>query len=328
MINLKKILLVESQRELLLFLLLNKKYEDLYFIFFDNFDKEIIKNFSKNSKVIQYFYPKKNGILKIIEKIFYLKEKRKAKEDLKGEFYGYDHSLMGAIYNEEKLILLEDGMLDYKILNGKKKIKLNFKEFIKKIVYNQRTPNDYNSFKITKIYLSDFFQYNLPKNLLKKTQIINFKKLWFEKSIEEKKYILQVFNITELSFRIINNKETILFTQPLSEDKCISEEEKISIYREILKKYKEKEVVIKPHPREKTNYKEHFPKYCILEEKVPIELLILNGLEIKKAVTLFSTAVFGLGKDTEIDFYGTEVHPNILRRFGSMDRIMKRNKFL
>ena len=60
----------------------------------------------------------------------------------------------------------------------------------------------------------------------------------------------------------------------------------------------------------------------------PFEILNLLDVKFNKAITLFSTAALGLGKEVEVDFYGTEVHMNILERFGSCENIMKRNCFL
>lgn len=298
-------------------------------MFFDDFDKEIIERIYHKKEIFS-----KKKINNFIEEYIYinkLKYSKKVKKYKNYEIYGYDFSIFGKIFSRYDLNLIEDGIGYYEKILPKykisklKKIKQMTKNFIytcdfKDFGFNKRVKN---------IYLTSYFQsYNLPEKIERKKILLNLKKMWNKKSKVEKDYIINIFGITREEIEILNKGTIILFTQPLSEDKCISEKEKINIYREILKKYKEKEVVIKPHPREKTNYKDHFPKYCILEENVPIELLILNGLEIKKAVTLFSTAVFGLEKDTEIDFYGTEVHPNILKRFGSMDHIMKRNKFL
>ena len=49
------------------------------------------------------------------------------------------------------------------------------------------------------------------------------------------------------------------------------------------------------------------------------------GIKLERVVTLFSTAVFGFGKDVAIDFYGTEVDDKLFERFGSCDSIMIRN---
>lgn len=50
--------------------------------------------------------------------------------------------------------------------------------------------------------------------------------------------------------KIIETKNTILFTQPFSEDKVISEDEKVDLYKNY-KNYDKRSLVIKAHPREK-----------------------------------------------------------------------------
>jgi len=104
-------------------------------------------------------------------------------------------------------------------------------------------------------------------------------------------------------------------TQPLSEDGTLSEKEKIEIYSEILSNYDLKDVVIKVHPREKLNYRNIFPKVEILDEYFPVELFKIFNIEPEKVITIFSSAVFGIAKRENIDFYGTEINEKILKKF-------------
>jgi len=46
-----------------------------------------------------------------------------------------------------------------------------------------------------------------------------------------------------------DDRKILLLTQPLSEDKIITEEEKIKIYREIIEKQNGRKIYIKAHPR-------------------------------------------------------------------------------
>ena len=126
----------------------------------------------------------------------------------------------------------------------------------------------------------------------------------------------------------IKSKKYLLLTQPLSEDGTLSEKEKIEIYSEILSNYDLKDIVIKVHPREKLNYRNIFPEVEILDEYFPVELFKIFNIEPEKVITIFSSAVFGIAKRENIDFYGTEINEKILKKFGSMDHIMVRNKFL
>lgn len=113
----------------------------------------------------------------------------------------------------------------------------------------------------------------------------------------------------------------MLITQPLSEDKVVTEREKIEIYQEILEKEKNKIIYIKPHPRERTNYLKVFSKYDvrILEKDFPLELLSFLEIKFSKATTLFSTAVFSFKDKYEIEFIGTEKYEKLYERFGKIE---------
>lgn len=59
-----------------------------------------------------------------------------------------------------------------------------------------------------------------------------------------------------------------------------------------------------------------------------MELFSLLGIHFERVITLFSTAALTLPKGTEIDFYGTTIHPKILDYFGNMEYIMPTNAWL
>ena len=87
-------------------------------------------------------------------------------------------------------------------------------------------------------------------------------------------------------------------------------------------------MIIKTHPKEKTNYREYFPEALILDNVFPSEFFILFDVKFDKAITLCSTAALNLKDVKEIDFYGSEIHPKLLKAEGSYESIFKRNKFL
>ncbi|NMS07965.1 lipooligosaccharide sialyltransferase, partial [Vibrio parahaemolyticus] len=70
------------------------------------------------------------------------------------------------------------------------------------------------------------------------------------------------------NFESLSGKN-ILFTQPISD--LVTEDGKIELYKEIYEKYNI--TVIKPHPRECTDYTEHFS--CLVIDKfIPAEVII------------------------------------------------------
>jgi len=117
--------------------------------------------------------------------------------------------------------------------------------------------------------------------------------------------IAKIFNVNAMSLKMLKQKSVILITQPLSEDGIISEEEKIALYNSILTNYKMDEVVIKPHPREKTNWANIFPGTPIITRQVPAELLSMM-VEPKNVCTFFSTAAFSLCPPEKVDIYSKD----------------------
>lgn len=333
----KKIFLYENERSLLLFLLLNNFFEDEYFFIVEENKKNNFFKLSKNIFRNVILFNNKNSLYdRTIGVLLFRKKNKKLFNEIKDniyEIYGLDHVFLGnEVFYKEELYLIEDGLINYSFYNSflTKSLKVKMKKmllfFVKKI-FNLKIKVPYGvDDLVKKIYLTGLA--TVPKKIANKVEIINLKNLWEKKTEEEKNAILKIFDFDKNILKKIGFNAIILFTQPLSEDKILTEEEKIEVYSNILENYNNKSIIIKPHPREKTDYSKYFPSYYVMKEKYPVEILGLVGINIKKAVTIFSTAAFGLGKNIEIDFYGTEIHPKLFKRFGSQDAIMKRNAFL
>lgn len=334
----KKIFLYDQDRELLIFLLLIKFLKDeITYIAYDCYHKKL-DNLRGNKIIINESSTKaKIKILNRFKMLFYIKKFRKENKDIikkindnEAELYGINFLQLGTrFFYKENLYLIEEGTGTYVKNNLKNRNKQILLNIFNKIFLLKERINDYTADKnIKKAYLTKNLCNEIPKGLEKKAEIINLKELWNKKSEEEKKIILNVFDFNPEILKKVNENTVMLFTQPLSEDNVISEKEKIELYSKILKKYENQSVIIKPHPREKTDYSIYFSNCYVMKEKYPVEILELVGINIKKVITIFSTAAFGLGKDVEIDFYGTEIHPKLFKRFGSQDKVMKRNAFL
>lgn len=321
-----KIFLYESNRQLLIYSLITKIENKDLVICFDNMDQNIYTKLQCNSLVIEIRKIKKKTS-RIVQKIKLEKKLENILKNKEYKVYGYDHTFLSNIYfSNKEIILIEDGSINYmKIKKPSFKNKIYF--YIKKILFLNERKNilGYDS-TIKKIYLTGLT--SIPEEIAHKVEIINLKELWDKKTLEEQNEILDIFSFDSNIKEKIKGKDMILFTQPLSEDKILTEEEKIEIYSKIIKKYPKDRLVIKTHPREKTDYKNIFKEYLILDNPFPFEILNLLDVKFTKAITLFSTAALGLGKNVETDFYGTEIHPKIFDRFGSCDNIMKRNCFL
>lgn len=84
----------------------------------------------------------------------------------------------------------------------------------------------------------------------------------------------------------------LLLTQPLFVDSVVkSEKKQIEYYKNLVDKYRfELELVVKPHPRDTTDYSSVFPNAKIIDKNMPVEMLTLIGTKkFKKLVTYNST---------------------------------------
>lgn len=318
----KDVIVISNLRILLIYLLvINENLDNKYFIFEEKTELDLLilnKIYYKNRC---HIVKTKNIFLKIFNKLRKYREQKKFIEENHLEniekIYGVSHIGIGNYFVKKyNFYLIEDGLMNY--------MEQLYKRTYKDIILNRERMGLHKNVK--KIYLTGLGK--VPEVIKKKVEIVNLEELWNKKSEDKRKQINEIFGVNVEALKKIADRKIMLFTQPLSEDGIISEREKIDLYSKILNKYQQKNVVIKPHPREKTDYSDYFLECCVMKEKYPVELMIFNGLKIDRAVTLFSTAIFSLNKMVKVDFYGTEVHPKLLEKFGSMEHIMKRNCYL
>ena len=152
----------------------------------------------------------------------------------------------------------------------------------------------------------------------KKFTQIDIKKLWENSSVEKKKNIMRIFDISDDDITYLSKKKNILFTQPFAVDGELTEEEQFSLYKNSLSKYNLNDVIIKTHPRDTFDYKKYFPECLVFSKPVPFQLLDLFNIRFNTAITVCSTAVTSIPYDIKIDWIGASVHPNILKNFGDI----------
>lgn len=230
--------------------------------------------------------------------------------------YAQDHILDSYSFIRGTFSIIEDGTMTYLEANKEWEKEKN-RSFFSKIKRRMRgkIATCGVSSKVDKVYLRGILP--IPSCLQDKVESMDIYSLWAKKTKEEKEWINTFFHFQTRNLELLQSKKIILFTQPLSEDKIMTEEQKIQIYRKIIEKENIKDIVIKVHPRETTKYEEYFASISILEENTPFELYLLHGLKGKKVITLFSTAVYGL-KDFEVVFYGTKDNKLLMDRFGEI----------
>lgn len=148
-------------------------------------------------------------------------------------------------------------------------------------------------------------QINALKETHMKLKTINLKQAWQSLNPEHQTKIAHIFGVSEADLNNLKKREVILVTQPLSEDGIISEDDKIKLYRNIASNYNIDKLIIKPHPRENTNWKTIFPNVPIITSQVPAELLS-DIVHIEKVATFFSTAAFGMTEEKNVDIYSKD----------------------
>lgn len=148
----------------------------------------------------------------------------------------------------------------------------------------------------------------LSKFVVNKGKKLDLKVLKEKMTTQQREKLLKIFD-PEGSLNLSGNKKLLLITQPLSEDKIISENEKIGSYQQILKEYGTGfEIFIKAHPREKTNYKECLNiDFIEIPRNFPLELFdLIDGVSFEKAITIFSSAIDNLNCINEKIFLGKD----------------------
>ena len=232
----------------------------------------------------------------------------------KAYFYGQDNiPLSKVIYPHSNMTLIEDGLLSYFYVPQPKKIQ-NFLIIRKLFNVNIRKSELFGrSQQVKKILMTNLFP--IPSDIQNKVELIDVGKLWNESSETKKQLILNIFNFSYDDFRFLSGYKEILLTQPLSEDGAISESEKIEMYKKMIGSRK---VVVKPHPRENTDYSKYIPNSVILKKHVPIELYSVLGVEFETAYTIFSTAVYMIPKIKTIVFVGTKNYPKLSSFYGDI----------
>lgn len=134
-------------------------------------------------------------------------------------------------------------------------------------------------------------------------EYLDMDQLWAQRTPVEQTEFAHYYRIDEQLLTRLKQARVLLVTQPMSEDNIMSESDKIAVYKSIMEQYREK-IIIKPHPRETTDYRKFFPNIEVFPKTAPVELLKLLVPEIDRVVTFFSTAGVNLGQS--VDFYSLD----------------------
>ncbi|MDU4862337.1 MAG: polysialyltransferase family glycosyltransferase [Terrisporobacter othiniensis] len=270
------------------------------YIYLSTHDKNVYNLFDKYSKnlnslkCIEKVYLRKRGNIKerlFIENFVDKLEYRRIKDNIAKchviIFPWNPYSLFSPseyIFKYAKSVtLIEEGANLYSMKKPSKKFLM-----IKKYLY-KRNIEFYNDSKISDIMVQ--FPDLYPKHLSDKLSKLELDKMIDKIDKANKTKIVEIF--TEgVDLSRFNEKSIIILTQPLSEDKFVSEYEKKKMYYDIIEEYKlNYRVIIKKHPREKTIYNYDLKNVFELEGSFPSEVFKLADIKFKKAIGICTSAV-------------------------------------
>lgn len=302
----------------------NLGYDNNYLIITDHIPKgqEIKDRILKNNIVKEIYYVEDLKLRRtiflnpfycvfyhIILNFLFKKNNKKLYENFKNEldlkinmFLDSTTTSHFYIYNFKNINLLEDGTLVYYPR------KMILKDYIYKFLFiPQRVGRDK---RINKIRVQN--PDKLPKDIIKKGEKLDLKNYEKLLSDEEKEILLKIFSINlKLESEKEFKKKCLLLTQPLSEMKLVSEEEKIRIYQEIIEKFSDYDLYLKKHPRDLTNYPF---KIRELDKNFPIELIkLLPNNFFAKVVAIESSAIYNLSDIAECINLGFDINDKLYR---------------
>lgn len=119
-------------------------------------------------------------------------------------------------------------------------------------------------------------------------------------SIKNREMILDIYLKSYVGEFNYYQEYDLLLTNPLYIDGDVSsEEEQIRVYREVIKQYRlndGRELLIKPHPRDNTNYLARIDG-IVIDSMVSSEILCISKkLKLNKVVTLYSSSALAFKK--------------------------------
>ena len=222
-----KVVLENTIYSFFLYLLIDNDWEKSIFILDKPLYNKIYKKM-KDIKVYEYknWSYKRYPILYFLEKfkLFRCLFRIEVLENKDCCLWGED-AMMIYFFKKRKIYLIEDGIINYRIREEEK-------YFFKRLKRLLKLDNPFYNFSgedksVEKIYLTGLGE--IPASIKEKVEIIGLKKLWDEKTIEERNKILNFFDINLEKLKRIKSKKYLLLIQPLSEDGTLSEKEKIEL---------------------------------------------------------------------------------------------------
>lgn len=227
-------------------------------------------------------------------------------------YWGHDHLFYAPYFiHGNKYNAIEDGLLNYN-----PQPESSSHPFLKKMLFGGplaiRQNYRFQQSTCEKEYLTGIIK-DAPCMKSSKAIVKSLQQLWNEQEEIKKNIICSYYDLTSEEINKLKQYNVVVLTQPFSEDRDLTEEEKIEMYRKQISTIGNRKIVIKPHPREVTNYNLYFPDTFVFNKKIPMELLNLLGVNFSVAYTICSTSAFNVSGS--VVMWGTEVNEKLLKKY-------------
>lgn len=299
-----RVCIVDTVYTLFLYLLISSEEDiaETYFFCSDGIPENIERSLGKNC---HHFGPWKEGRFYSRYIRFYLRHFSSYRWPFlrKASLYGHDHLYFSSgLIGNRQITVIEDGIANYRDMETTHSRFSSVESFLYGRLYCSTKFG--TSIACRELILTGIKEKKITNNI--PIRKISFIDLWNSSSVKKQSQIKGIYDITEDDIRLINGKTNILFTQPYS-GLGISEENLIETYRDMIKDCDRNALIIKPHPRETTNYHFYFPDIAVFNKRIPMELLTAMGIRFEKAITICSTAALNFDYKISVDFLGTEI---------------------
>jgi len=309
-----RICIVDTVYSLFLYQLVSdeSELEKTFYFYSDGINRNITK------KLAGYYFSSKRNKCNLYFRLFLFRIMIKLRWRFikNAAVYGQDHLyISGSLIGKKSYTAIEDGLSNYVEHDTDALRKSKIKHIVNKFSVNF-IENEYgNNSQCIQIILTR----HTKGNTVNKEKIINIFDLWKNSDSNKKNIILNLFDLQTAELKTLTQKKIILFTQPIDSVGIMTEQEKIDVYKKIMQHYKKEDVVIKPHPREKTDYKIYFPDIYVFDKVLPAELLNCVDVRFEKAVTIFSSAVFNFPYNIKVDWISSKISSKLFERYGYLN---------
>lgn len=228
--------------------------------------------------------------------------------------WGNDEIAASFPYRNQGIILVEDGPFNSKpkafFEKRRWKVEALYLKFWFYGVFRRYISYGWDH-SVKKIYHTSANK--LPEGIANKGIEISIDKLWDNLPSAKKYEILDFYGLSNEFIEKLNSFDNVLVTQIVP----LPEEEKIDIYRSLVKDVDESKLLIKTHYAEDTDYKKYFPKAQVISMPVPMQLFGLVGYQPQHVYTISSSAITPfVKKGVDVKFLGTEIDERLVSAYG------------